>query len=74
MSANVINLDAGTLFDDSVLFLSEKQGEETDCAFTEKNTAFVLQCDPGTDVQGKIPETRKSGMPKIKNHADLKTP
>jgi len=54
--------------------LSEKQGEETDCAFTEKNTAFVLQCDPGTDVQGKIPETRKSGMPKIKNHADLKTP
>jgi len=51
--------------------LSEKQGEETDWAFTENNTGFVLQCDPGTEhtsIQGRIP--RKSGMPKIKNHAD----
>jgi len=38
--------------------------------FTEKNTGFVLQCDPGmehTSIQGRIPETSKSGMPKIKN-------
>jgi hypothetical protein len=54
--------------------LSEKQGEETDWAFTEKSTGFVLQCDPGTEhtsIQGRIPETRKRGMTKIKNHADL---
>jgi hypothetical protein len=54
--------------------LSEKQGDETDRALMLKNTGFVLQCDPGTEhtrIQGKIPETRKSGMTKIKNHADL---
>jgi len=54
--------------------LSEKQGEETDWAFTEKNTGFVLQHDPQmehTSIQGRIPETRKSGMPRIKNHDDL---
>jgi len=33
----------------TVFHLSEKQGEETDWAFTEKNTGFVLQCNPGRE-------------------------
>jgi hypothetical protein len=54
----------------TVFHLSEKQGEETDWAFTEKNTGFVLQCNPGrehTSIQGRILETSKSGKSKIKN-------
>jgi hypothetical protein len=35
------NLDAGIFFDECFISLSEKQGEETDWAFTEKSTAFV---------------------------------
>lgn len=58
----------------SVLFLCQKSKEKKQIGLLRKRALPSLQCDPGTEhtsIQGRIPETRKSGMPKIKNHADL---